>query len=64
VGEKWWSAISLADQRLQRWLASIAPQLHPQQTFERYLCWLNLKPAMETADYADERGYQEITEYP
>ncbi len=41
VGEKWWSTISLAYQRLQRWLASIAPQLHPQQTFERYLCWLN-----------------------
>ena len=27
--------------RLLRWLASIAPQLDTQQTFERYLCWLN-----------------------
>ena len=41
VGDKWWAAISLSYQRLQRWLASIAPQLDPQQTFERYLCWLN-----------------------
>ena len=41
VGEKWWAAISLSYQRLERWLASIAPQLDPQQTFERYLCWLN-----------------------
>lgn len=41
VGEKWWAAISRAYQRLQRWLSSIAPQLRPQQTFERYLCWLN-----------------------
>jgi len=41
VGKKWWAAISLSYQRLERWLASIAPQLDPQQTFERYLCWLN-----------------------
>jgi hypothetical protein len=41
VGEKWWAAISLSYQRLERWLGSIAPQLNPQQTFERYLCWLN-----------------------
>lgn len=41
VGEKWWSAISRAYQRLCRWLSSIAPQLNPQQTFERYLCWIN-----------------------
>ncbi|MEN9841954.1 MAG: hypothetical protein RL376_1754 [Verrucomicrobiota bacterium] len=24
---------------------------------------INLNPAIETADYADERGYQKITEY-
>jgi hypothetical protein len=24
---------------------------------------VTLKPAIETADYADERGYQKITEY-
>lgn len=41
VGDQWWASISLSYQRLQRWLASIAPQLDPQQTFERYLCWLN-----------------------
>ncbi len=41
VGEDWWSALSRAYQRLQRWLASTAPQLNPQQTFERYLCWNN-----------------------
>ena len=41
VGDKWWAAISLCYQRLERWLASIAPQLDTQQTFERYLCWLN-----------------------
>ncbi|HEY9249184.1 MAG TPA: transposase [Rariglobus sp.] len=41
VGEKWWNAISRAHQRLKRWLASIAPQLQPRQTFERYLCWIN-----------------------
>lgn len=41
IGEKWWAAINRSYQRLERWLASIAPQLDPQQTFERYLCWLN-----------------------
>lgn len=42
VGEKWWDTIAQAYARLQRWLAGItAPQLGPQQTFERYLCWNN-----------------------
>lgn len=41
VGDKWWAAIRQAYQRLQRWLASTAPQLPVQQTFERYLCWCN-----------------------
>lgn len=41
VGEHWWNALSRAYQRLQRWLAAIAPQLDPQQNFARYLCWNN-----------------------
>lgn len=41
VGEKWWAAITQAYERLQRWLERTAPQLDPQQTFERYLCWNN-----------------------
>ena len=41
VGEKWWAAISQAYKRLERWLATTAPQLDCQQTFERYLCWNN-----------------------
>jgi hypothetical protein len=41
IGQKWWSALSRSYQRLQRWLSTIAPQLEPQQTFARYLCWLN-----------------------
>lgn len=41
VGENWWAEISRCYQRLQRWLSAIAPQLNPQQSFERYLCWNN-----------------------
>lgn len=44
VGVKWWDAIARAYARLQRWLSklsSTAPQLSPQQTFERHLCWHN-----------------------
>ena len=41
IGEKWWGAITRSYKRLQSWLSSIAPQMAPQQTFERYLCWLN-----------------------
>lgn len=41
VGAKWWAAIQQAYERLGRWLARTAPQLDPQQTFERYLCWHN-----------------------
>ena len=41
VSEKWWDAITRAYTRLERWLGSIAPQLDPQQKFERYLCWNN-----------------------
>ena len=41
VSEKWWDAISRAYTRLEHWLGSIAPQLDPQQKFERYLCWNN-----------------------
>ncbi len=41
VGATWWTALCAAYQRLQRWLASIAPQLEPQPTFARYLCWHN-----------------------
>ena len=41
VSEKWWAAISQAYKRLERWLSQTAPQLNPQQSFERYLCWHN-----------------------
>ena len=41
VSAKWRAAIQQAYERLGRWLARTAPQLDPQQTFERYLCWHN-----------------------
>ncbi len=41
VSAKWWAAIQQAYERLGWWLDRTAPQLDPQQTFERYLCWHN-----------------------